>query len=333
MRQLIDPAFLIGARGFGYNGKGGFIGMRRADMTGARVCARMGAERGESRKAMLGLVLEVLKIRCGALPALLVLACAAFFAWGGSSFAACSNNSGDGGIADSSCDCSYWETLESRAWLEAQREVSQNQNLIFKPDSVMQYSCFSGQLDVTAGPIAALFSDQAFGVSRGGAMRAALAASVRASLASYIASNFGHSSLGGRGGQSGLCMSMGAVWREAKCYNFMTRAADGFLMFEEHQSTEVRQLPTPCTPDSRWASQLQTAFNNPGWFQQNFVQPSSAAYQAIYNGLLPGGCGSSQSGGYVPTGVTVQGMGRESYSDGFCTNPGCTFDGQQCVQQ
>lgn len=45
-------------------------------------------------------------------------------------------------IADSTCDPSYMESLESRAWLEAQREITQNQNLIAKPDSVLAYSCF-----------------------------------------------------------------------------------------------------------------------------------------------------------------------------------------------
>lgn len=275
------------------------------------------------------------RLRLAGLAVVAALVTAALFLLPDSAQAACANNAGDGGIANSSCDCSYWESLESRAWLEAEREISQNQNLIFKPDSVLQYTCFNLDLDLTAGPIARLFSDQALGVSRAGAMRAALAASVRAALQAYIQTNFNHNSLGGRGGLSGLCMQMGTVWQEAKCYNFMTRAADGFLMFEEHQSTEVRQLPRPCSPDTRWATNLTQAFNHPGWFQQQFVRPSQTAYQAIYNGLLPGGCSNNQNqtGGYIPTGVTVQGMGRQTYADGFCTNPGCTFDGQRCVSQ
>lgn len=313
--------------------------MSEGNMTGAALYARMvGAERRRRQKAMrksdrtpdlfTTLRTAAREWRVVGL-AIALAACMVFLAFMPSALAACKDNPGDSGIADSSCDCSYWQSLESRAWLEAEREISQNQNLIFKADSVMQYTCFDTQMSaVTAGPIARLFSDQAFGVSRGGAMMAALSSSVRASLASYIATNFNHSSLGGRGGQSGVCMVMGAVWQEAKCYNFMTRSTDGFLMFEEHQSTEVRQLPTPCAPDSRWATQIQTAFSNPGWFQQNFVQPSSSAYQAIYNGLLPGQCASQ-----VPTGITVQGMGRQTYADGFCTNPGCTFDGQSCVSQ
>ncbi len=298
--------------------------MRRKTMNGHKtMSASFSALRGMAQEARL----------CAL--ALFLMLCAALVLYApGDARAACSDNGGDGSIATSSCDCSYWQSLESRAWLEAEREISQNQNLIFKPDSVMQYTCFDTQMQtITAGPIAKLFSDQAFGVSRGGAMLAALGASVRASLASYIGTNFNHNSLGGRGSQSGVCEAMGAVWKEAKCYNFMTRAADGFLMFEEHKDTEVRQLPTPCDPDSRWASQLESAFNNSGWFQQNFVKPSSEAYKSIHDELLPGGCGSNSSGSYVPTGVTVQGMGRKTYADGFCTNPGCTFDGTQCVSQ
>ena len=45
-------------------------------------------------------------------------------------------------IAPQSCDSNYWRQLSSRAWLEAEREIMQNQNLIFKPDSVLQYTCF-----------------------------------------------------------------------------------------------------------------------------------------------------------------------------------------------
>lgn len=41
------------------------------------------------------------------------------------------------------CDPEYMDALESRAWLEAQREITQNQNLISKPDSVLEYTCFN----------------------------------------------------------------------------------------------------------------------------------------------------------------------------------------------
>lgn len=40
------------------------------------------------------------------------------------------------------CDPEYMDALEARAYLEAQREVAQNQNFILKPDSVLEYTCF-----------------------------------------------------------------------------------------------------------------------------------------------------------------------------------------------
>src|SRR5437016_4882806 len=40
------------------------------------------------------------------------------------------------------CDPEYMDALEARAYLEAQREVAQNQNYILKPDSVLEYTCF-----------------------------------------------------------------------------------------------------------------------------------------------------------------------------------------------
>src|ERR1044072_4359830 len=44
--------------------------------------------------------------------------------------------------ASTPCDPEYMDALEARAYLEAQREVAQNQNYILKPDSVLQYTCF-----------------------------------------------------------------------------------------------------------------------------------------------------------------------------------------------
>ena len=45
------------------------------------------------------------------------------------------------------CDEDFWEVLRARAWEEANREVTQNQNLIAKPDSVLSYICFDEYLD------------------------------------------------------------------------------------------------------------------------------------------------------------------------------------------
>lgn len=45
------------------------------------------------------------------------------------------------------CDIDFWDVLRARAWEEANREITQNQNLIAKPDSVLSYICFDNYMD------------------------------------------------------------------------------------------------------------------------------------------------------------------------------------------
>lgn len=46
-------------------------------------------------------------------------------------------------IPGSSCDVDVYKVLSDRAWMEGQREMEIAQKLILKPDSVLEYSCFS----------------------------------------------------------------------------------------------------------------------------------------------------------------------------------------------
>lgn len=45
------------------------------------------------------------------------------------------------------CDADFWDVLRARAWEEANREITQNQNLIAKPDSVLSYICWDNYMD------------------------------------------------------------------------------------------------------------------------------------------------------------------------------------------
>ena len=93
-------------------------------------------------------------------------------------------------IADSPCDPEYFESLKSRAWLEAQREITQNQNLIFKPDSVLEYTCFGGHLAELSVHAADMFSENPrWGVNPGD-MLGALTDLVYTAQVSYIEANF-----------------------------------------------------------------------------------------------------------------------------------------------
>ncbi len=51
------------------------------------------------------------------------------------------------GSGRNTCDPEFWDVLKDRAWMEAQREVTQNQNLIPRPDSVLEMTCFDSFLD------------------------------------------------------------------------------------------------------------------------------------------------------------------------------------------
>ncbi|MGH1377552.1 MAG: hypothetical protein ACRBB3_01905 [Alphaproteobacteria bacterium] len=54
---------------------------------------------------------------------------------------------GVGGDERNTCDPEFWDVLKDRAWMEAQRELTQNQNLIPRPDSVLEMTCFDSFLD------------------------------------------------------------------------------------------------------------------------------------------------------------------------------------------
>jgi hypothetical protein len=101
------------------------------------------------------------------------------------------------------CDPEYMDALESRAWLEAQREITQNQNLISKPDSVLEYTCFNRFLNQMSHN----FSDRLFSeTDHWGAVTGITKKStddtlenvVRTTMNAYLTRNFQHNFLGDR---------------------------------------------------------------------------------------------------------------------------------------
>jgi hypothetical protein len=103
----------------------------------------------------------------------------------------------------SSCDPEYMDALKARAWMEAQREIAQNKNIISKPDSVLELSCFHHYLETLANRATFLFSE----TIRWGeilqppflSMDVALTHLVGRPLYNYLDSNFGHGYQNDRG--------------------------------------------------------------------------------------------------------------------------------------
>ena len=234
------------------------------------------------------------------------------------------------------CDPDYYDSLEARAWLEAQREITQNQNLIYKPDSVLEYTCYVGHLNVLAQIV---HSDRAFfsetdrwGTAAPGNMQTSLQNLVGAAMQTYGV-NFPHTLLGGRSttphSLSGTsvtpgaysCDVMQAIWTEAKCKNFIDRDHDGFFTLEEYaNSADKRELPTICGgPGALWQTNIDTATENPPWTPDDV----DTFFPTIYPTT---GCGSG-AGSNISTGLVVRQTlaNVRFFNERICIRPGCRW--------
>lgn len=277
-----------------------------------------------------------------------------------------------GTIAAQTCDTEVWRTMATRARIETEREIMQNQNLIFKPDSVLAYTCFDSMAAHAAAQAGVLFTHTAYwtpmpiqwGVqSNYLGMDAAVNRTTLAAMRTYYQSNFQHEMLGGRGRELGLprhevtvtpssnstyaCSMMGQVWATAKCMNFMHLAAfgeDGFFPFIDLEPiagnavagyetiVDTRNYPTPCTAPpfstSTWPLQYRQSRNESAFgavdLLYDFGTPLRVTHAGVRDRIQPGLCGEAAP---IPTGVQVilSPSSTESYDDGVCSNPGCTY--------
>lgn len=299
----------------------------------------------------------------------------------------CAQTTSGGGIAPQTCDTQVWQTMEMRARMETEREIMQNQNLIFKPDSVLAYTCFDHFAEHAAQYGGVLFTHTTYwdgqeiipwGSPNG--MDHAIKTVVLDSMRNYMNGNFGATStsgpagetssagfsmLGDRGNDLGAsaglgayqtsmtgkgtynCNVMSAVWKAAKCMNFIHNNnfedIDGFYPFANLQAhdggediqgyetiDETRQYPAAlaCVSafkvyQNTWVDAYRKSRNEDNFGSMNrfydFSIPLVQTYQDVREKLEPAECGEP-----IPTGITVIET-EGTYADGVCTNPGCVF--------
>jgi hypothetical protein len=151
--------------------------------------------------------------------------------------------------------------------------------LIFKPDSVLEYTCFDSYLDhmVNSTMTRPLFSMSPRWGGPAGDISASLS-NVASAAAGYDTSNF---TLGVLGGRTSVpypvrstavpntygCNTMNEVWNVAKCMNFIQNPdTDGFFTFADYAgSADKRTLPSPCTAPVAWQNNLDIALLDPPW--------------------------------------------------------------------
>lgn len=256
-------------------------------------------------------------------------------------------------LSTRSCNANYYESLKSRATLMTRRTMTQAQNYIYKPDSVLDYSCFNSFMRTAAVENEQIFSESSGDHCFPSALDCALDEIVMPVVNSYLTNNFNHNFLGGNSGISrasysndlSTCTVMKDVWSIAKCVNFMTDASrDAFYSFSEYIGREPRDLPTQCpasaNPDSRWNDPLQQAYNPGGsdsWLTP--IRNEAVNIDQIYEkhaDPVSTGIGNV-CGPVIKTGIIIQDdqstLWRTPKPDGICTNPGCTLDDSgNCVK-
>ncbi len=179
------------------------------------------------------------------------------------------------------CDGNFMNQIYAKAYMEASREVIINEQLIHKPDSVLEYTCFDQFIALTAHNAGMIFSeadtfdsrevDLCTGDDSCGTntttytvnydddhLDNVLDTLLLDTLEDYITNNFDHTFLGGEsaidntldysaiGANSYDCSHMQAVWDIAKCRDF--GEDDQFINFEDLSTQDPRILLQECSP-------------------------------------------------------------------------------------
>lgn len=264
--------------------------------------------------------------------------------------------------AASPCDPDYYKSLKAKAWMEAQREITQNQNLIFKPDSVLEYTCFEKQLGVLAKNAATMFSENPKWGGAAGGMATALTGLVASPMATYLLGNFqvapngsAYGLLGGRvnkndppitdadgnqvqagnvgaiasGGGDYNCDIMNRIWHSAKCMGFAADGShDGFYTLEHYANNDDKRfLPTQCVKPL-------TTTGGDKW-QANYADAittppwtkdpvNSYISELVYDGN-PNSCSGITP---VPTGIEIFIQGGLTRPEKICVMPGCYYNSE-----
>jgi len=271
--------------------------------------------------------------------------------------------------AQSSCDPQVMDAIESKAWLQGQRRVAQNASLVFRPDSVLEYSCFDQLLAKVAIGEGHEFSEITdypnwgpISSNSGTSLDIAIIQTSFFPLIDYLQSNFIHTYLGGRTTAPNTpppvygdynCDAMGFVWQLARCMNFMDEqdpniiAYDGFYDFPTYALGDPRIFPptlAACVQPAEITPSIAEAYNQqPNYYVLNTENPitfnsaDTVRYEVdpIVTHIIPviaGDCADSQ---IIPTGVTVERKDFNTvYEEYFCTMPSCSYDytNQSCVR-
>jgi hypothetical protein len=253
-------------------------------------------------------------------------------------------------IESTICDPNIWDTIVGRAWMEAQREIEISQSLITRPDSVLQLSCFDAFV-LKAASDATPFSSAV----DANATKALITSTVTTAMSSYL-SFAGYSVSSGGGTMPGTgyntdanatfssqCTLAMNVWTHFKCSNMPDLRA---VLFDNMRNNDPRKLYTGTSVGTSVSSCSDKGIPSAGALVDNtdvwraqierLNTPSLVATIPSYFDLVTtfssmtspiGACSAA-----IPTGVQIVTTGGASTSEMVCPNPGCSYDGSNCVR-
>lgn len=238
--------------------------------------------------------------------------------------------SGAPAIPETTCDPQYYESLAARGWLEGQREITQNKNLIFKLDTILLMVCFDGYVADLANEATNMFSETTrWGqILKNTSMDDALEKLVMDATFAYMGNNFAHGGwLGGRSARGASlssggynCDEMQKVWNEAKCMNtWHTPEEDGFFTFSAYRDDEDKRfLPDRCEkPALDWANNIKTATTAVPWVEDTVTTYLSLMDPANCSALTP----------KIKTGIQIKRTQQTplQYDEYVCLTAGCHY--------
>lgn len=213
---------------------------------------------------------------------------------------------------DPLCDATLWTQMTQRATLLGQMETATAQNLIYKPDSILEYTCFNRFAGASVYRMTFYMTPYY------------MTDIVQAGVTQYLYENFGHTYMGGRLVASGaatppplgtyVCDAMTWVWEAAKCMNFaQTEPQDSIYdLIGFAGAVDIRQTPNACT-------------NSP--FPAIYGDlPVKGEYISTNIQLNPIDCGLPIATGLVISQPLNPGETRPiTYNEKICPNPACYY--------
>lgn len=215
---------------------------------------------------------------------------------------------------DPLCDTTLFNQMVERARLQSQRETVTVENLIYKPDSVMEYTCAERFFDFY--PSGLTNPDSQIGPGD--------VAPDKIIIQNFLFQNFGHTYLGGRAaagtpmappGATYVCDAMAAVWAMAVCQQFApTEPEDGFYdLIAFTTAPEIRRLPSLCSAAFTLSIGAVPVMGGPVF--TSAATPPTDCGQPVATGLVV----------TVPRSPASEPARPNIYNEKICPNPTCTY--------